>query len=85
MGTPVIGSIIGGIPELIDDGLNGYLHQANSKGSILKKIKESNQLSVESYSNQCKYSLNKAAVCFDNEIYYTKLIEIYNIVRNARR
>ena len=85
LGTPVIGSIIGGIPELIDDAVDGYLHQINSKESILNKLEESNKLSIAAYSKQCESSLNKSIASFDNEIYYTKLIEIYNSVKNARR
>ena len=84
LGTPVIGSIIGGIPELIDNGVNGYLHQSNNKGSILKILSHSSSLNIQEYSLQCKNSLNMAVACFDNEVYYTKLIEIYNNVSNGK-
>ena len=39
-GTPVIGSRIGGIPELIEDGYNGFLFEAGNVDE-LKKILES--------------------------------------------
>ncbi|MBO7719375.1 MAG: glycosyltransferase family 4 protein [Methanosphaera sp.] len=46
--TPVIGSNIGGIPELIDDGKNGYLFEAGDvqdlKDKLLKIINDKNSL-----------------------------------------
>ena len=38
-GTPVIASDIGGIPELIDDGINGFLFEHNNPESLAAKIK----------------------------------------------
>ena len=37
-GTPVIGSDIGGIPELICDGDNGLLFKAGSTASLKEKL-----------------------------------------------
>jgi glycosyltransferase involved in cell wall biosynthesis len=37
-GTPVIGSNIGGIPELIEDGRNGYLFEAGSVSQLKDKL-----------------------------------------------
>lgn len=64
-GLPVIGSDIGGIPELINDGNNGYLFPSNNSDLLAKKINEMvtniglqmRQNAVESYStisNQAK-------------------------------
>lgn len=36
--TPVIGSNIGGIPELIDDGVNGYLFEAGDVNDLKDKL-----------------------------------------------
>ncbi len=77
MGKPVIGSKIGGIPELIENDKNGYLFDydnINELSEIIKKLfsddklrirfgKESRRLAEE------KYSIDK---------YYDKLINIYN-------
>lgn len=38
--TPVIGSNIGGIPELIDDGVNGYLFEAGDVQDLKDKLLE---------------------------------------------
>lgn len=37
-GTPVIGSNIGGIPELIEDGYNGLLFEPNNADSLKEKL-----------------------------------------------
>ncbi|MGQ4557303.1 glycosyltransferase [Halobellus sp. GM3] len=39
-GTPVIGAMSGGIPELIDDGVTGYLFESGSSSAMLKAIKD---------------------------------------------
>jgi glycosyltransferase involved in cell wall biosynthesis len=38
MGTPVVGSAIGGIPELIDEGRTGYLFAPGSAGELAAKV-----------------------------------------------
>ena len=37
-GTPVIGSDIGGIPELIEEGYNGYLFESGNSDSLKEKL-----------------------------------------------
>jgi glycosyltransferase involved in cell wall biosynthesis len=39
-GTPVLSSDIGGIPELIQDGVNGFLHKHNEPISLTTNIKK---------------------------------------------
>lgn len=47
-GTPVIGAKIGGVPELIQEGINGYLFESGNKKELSEKInylwKESEEL-----------------------------------------
>jgi glycosyltransferase involved in cell wall biosynthesis len=38
VGRPVIGTRIGGIPEIIDDGVNGYLVEPQSPQQIAEKV-----------------------------------------------
>ena len=75
-GKPVIGSKIGGIPELIEDGVNGYLYEYNDVNKLTKLInnlfmnkdlrekmgKKARQIAEE------KYSL---------DAYYENLMKIY--------
>ncbi len=37
-GRPVIGTNMGGIPEIIDDGINGYIVEPDSPGQIAEKV-----------------------------------------------
>jgi len=57
--TPVIGSKIGGIPELIEDGFNGYLFEAGNVNVLenlidspetLKKLEQGTYESVQRYT-----------------------------------
>jgi glycosyltransferase involved in cell wall biosynthesis len=38
VGRPVIGTRIGGIPEIIDDGINGYLVEPKNPEQIAEKV-----------------------------------------------
>lgn len=74
LGTPVVGSRIGGIPELIVEGKTGELFEAGNadelKCSINKIVKD--KYILKAYTENCfrvKYETS--------ETYYEKLMEIY--------
>lgn len=73
-GTPVIGSRMGGIPELIREGETGELFEAGNVDElekVLKKVLYTPDL-LEKYSNNC---LN---LKFEtSETYYNSLMKIY--------
>ena len=77
-GTPVIGSDIGGIPELIKDGYNGLLFDAGNSNSLKEKlVKVINdkellkKLEVNSYESLPKNSM---------DVMVKKIIEQYDKV-----
>lgn len=73
-GTPVIGSRMGGIPELIDEGTTGELFEAGNAAELEKKLRKllENPRLLDQYSRSC---LNKE---FETpESYYRKLMAIY--------
>jgi glycosyltransferase involved in cell wall biosynthesis len=39
-GTPVVGARIGGIPELVDDGVNGLLFESGNVDSLVAAIEK---------------------------------------------
>ena len=41
--TPVIASAIGGVPELVQEGVTGYIFEPNNKISLLNKLNKSYQ------------------------------------------
>ena len=70
-GTPVIGSHMGGIPELIKEGETGLLFEAGNPMDLTEKIKQI-------INNNEKYILNCKDVDFEtSDTYYDKLMEIY--------
>ena len=73
-GTPVIGTDIGGVPELIRDGEDGELFQCGNADDLTERIKKI-------YQNKkliCKYRENcKNNTFMDISQYCEKLIRIY--------
>lgn len=70
-GTPVIGSKVGGIPELINDGENGRLFEAKDTTTLKRIIEElwNNPEIVKQYRNECLI-LQRDGI----EEYYGKLL-----------
>lgn len=77
MGTPVIGARIGGIPELIEEGVNGFLFEPQN----ISELKEKIDCSFKYF--QAEYHFEKIGLSsqnkFSSETFYDKLADIYNI------
>jgi len=72
--TPVIGALIGGIPELIMDKKNGLLFESGNEIDLSKKIKRlwNDKLLIKKFEEEC--SRNR----YDDLVNYTKrVIDIY--------
>ena len=74
-GTPVIGSNIGGIPELINPGINGLVFEAGNVNDLIKKI---DQLFKKSSEFNHYQIADEARTKFSSVRYYNRLIDIYN-------
>ena len=73
-GTPVIGADIGGIPELINDGVNGELFESGNASALKEKILRlwNNEKKQEEYCQACRN------IQFDSiEVYCNKLLQMY--------
>lgn len=73
-GTPVLGANIGGIPELIEVGVNGELFESGNKEDLKEKVQAmwADKEKVTQYSQNCKN------ISFDTiEEYCEKLMGIY--------
>jgi len=83
-GKPVIGSRIGGIPEQIEDGMNGLLFEPGNADELAEKI----QLlwnSPEKVVEMGKNARRIAEVKYSAGIHYEKLIKIYErLIRNEK-
>lgn len=74
-GTPVIGADIGGIPELIKDGVTGELFSSGNIDELREKIYKlwCDEKTILKYTEQCK---NIDIETLDS--YYNKLLKLYN-------
>lgn len=73
-GKPLIVSNMGGLPELVNDGRNGYIY--SSKEELREKILSIFNLNDEEYSSMCNKSLNIAKEKFDANKYLNKILNV---------
>ena len=74
LGTPVLGANIGGIPELISTNKNGMIFKSRDITDLEQKIKM-----MINFNNWDYYRIQREAnLKFNENIYYQKLIELYN-------
>ena len=77
-GTPIIGSRIGGIPEIVIEGKTGYQFVCGDSDDLQQKVKFADSLSAEDYSCLSAGTLKFAHDNLSLESYYPRLIAFYN-------
>lgn len=82
LGKPVIGARIGGIPELIKEDYNGFLFESGDEDSLITSIKKAENISQEIYFLLGENAYAFAEDNFNAQIYYKKLIKIYENLTN---
>lgn len=85
IGKPIIGSKIGGISELIQDGENGFLYKYNDVNSLADKMQKlfDNPNLVKKFSQKSKKLFEKN---YTADIYYKNIIEIYqNLIKEKQQ
>ena len=83
-GKPVIGSIIGGIPELIQEK-TGFRFEAGNVASLKNSIYKANNLNENEYKALSDNCLSFAKENFSEDSYYKSLKKIYNSVINVNK
>ena len=81
IGKPVIGSNMGGIPELVDNGKCGFIYKANDINDLSDKMKQlfNDDKLVMKFSKNAKERVKKL---YSEEVYYKKIMKIYsNLIR----
>ena len=79
IGKPVIGANIAGIPELVNDKINGLLYKYDSISELEAKMKILNE--IPKLAKQYGEKEKKIATDdYDKEKYYSKIMDIYNKV-----
>ena len=83
LGTPVIGSNIGGIPEIIDKGKTGLIFEPGNEIDLINKIEYFfKKIDIYKCGENCiEYAKNH----FRSSDYYNKIIKVYEyIIREYR-
>lgn len=73
LGKPLIVSCYGGLPELVENGKNGYIF--DSEKTLVNCIKTI--INQNDYNDLCKYALLKAKMTFNSEKYVERLLNDY--------
>ena len=81
-GKPVIGSFVGGIPDLIDDGENGLLFEARDTDGLAEKMRllASRPDLLEEMGRKAR---SKAEREYDPQVHYETMMSIYERVLQA--
>ncbi|MBI4139473.1 glycosyltransferase family 4 protein [Candidatus Woesearchaeota archaeon] len=82
-GVSVIGTRIGGIPDVIEDGNNGFLLETFSLGELLKKVKKI-LASSTIRKNMGAYGKRKIKKEFSEEKCFKDIINAYNKVLSKK-
>lgn len=83
MGVPVIGSRLGGITEIIKDGVTGFLFEHKKATELSKCLKKADQLTESEYNSMCQAAYAFAQENFSSERHYERLIAFYNEVLSS--
>ena len=77
-GKPVVGARIGGIPEMIKDGVNGYLFTPGHVDDLCEKLEFPLSMSEENIRNMGQAARQKVEREYNPELHYERLIELYS-------
>ena len=81
IGKPIIGSNMGGIPELVIDNENGFIYNTIEELTEKMNLLFENEDLVKQFSKKSK---ELAKQNYDREVYYNKLKQIYDKVIKER-
>lgn len=83
LGKPLIVSDKGGLPELVEEGKNGYIYNTkeNTIDNLANCIEKINKLSQEEYKNMAQNSLSKAKKLFNPEQYIEQIENYYEMIQ----
>ena len=76
-GKPVIVSGEGGLPEIVQNGENGYICKAFNPNSLAESINKMERLDDREYKAMCFNASEKAGNMFDGDLYISKLLNEY--------
>ena len=80
LGKPLIVSDFGGLPELVEDGVNGYIFNGTAE-NLAESICRLKNLSEEEYGKMAQSSLKRAKEMFSPEEYVEGVESYYRQIR----
>ena len=83
-GKPVIGARIGGIPEMVDEYINGLLFESGNVDDLTDKLNKFLSYSNEKISDMGQAARKKAVEEYSPELHYEKLIKVYKKAINQK-
>ena len=84
LGKPLIVSNLGGLPELVEDGVNGYIFDGTTQ-DLKEKICSLQALPEDAYGRMAQCSLNKAKTMFSPDVYVKGLEAHYERSKGGER
>ena len=75
---PVIGARIGGIPEMIDDGKNGFLFQSGSVDALGQAMARLLEMKADAISEMGHFARLKAEKEYHSDLHYDRLMALYH-------
>ena len=81
-GKPVIGAAIGGIPEMVEEGRNGFLFAPEDVRDLSDKMESLLDLSETSVAGMGKAAREKVVNDFSADAHYERIMCIYNELSN---
>lgn len=79
VGTPVIGSNIGGIPEIIQENSTGFIFESGNVNDLISCIVKAENINNKQYSELSQGCINFANKYLSADNYWNKLIEFYSL------
>ena len=84
IGKPIIGSRIGGIPELIENEKNGYLYKYDDVKELSERM-EKLFTNTDIVRNQGEMSRKIYEMKYSEDIYYNEIMKIYNTLVKEKK
>lgn len=84
MAVPSISSDIGGLGEIVEDGITGFKFSAGNIESLCSAISKASSLNSHEYQTMRALTKEKCLAKFDSSKHYQNLMEIYNNVIKSK-
>lgn len=82
LGKPLIVSNYGGLPELVEDGVNGYIYEKTAD-ALAECIEKMQKLDSKTYQKMANASLTKANALFSADGYIAEIEKQYRNIRET--